>query len=159
MYIGGCTKYIQPGDVWNRSFKAHVSAEYAKWMAIAAETAGLDETVRRPNFDTMCSWINAAWKSVSKETIYRSFQCCGLTTSLDVFEDHQLYCFKKPDLSDGLRLLAQARAGLNPANIGDAVQDHDLVLPAVDYEFDEEQNNDDILIDGENDLAIGAQEV
>lgn len=144
--------------VWNRPFKAQLAAEYTNWMATAAQNAGLDNAVRTPSFDTVCGWILAAWKSVSKEIILRSFHCCGLTTAIDGSEDDQLHCFRIPDLSDGLRRLTEARAVPVVPLAYNNEENVQAPIEPVDALTDDEERDDDVLVDDMHDMAIGAEE-
>lgn len=132
-------------------------------MSNAAQIAGLEQTVRTPSFEIVCGWIAAAWKEIPKDTIIRSFRCCGLTTALDGSEDDQLHCFKLPDLRDGPRLLAEARINSEVENSDILASNEPTDIFHVQPEdvpdifTEEDPRDDDILVHNLLDLDLGSQ--
>ena len=144
--LGGCTKYIQPGDVvWNRSFKARIGELYNTWIAGAVNEAGAAAKVRAPSFDVACQWIKTAWYALSKEMIANSFRGCGISTALDGTEDQLVTCFKLPDLKGGLEHFKQA---VNEQR--HVLEQRDQPEPEPEeLDYESEENDDD-----ENEILI-----
>ena len=78
-------------------------------MSAAATAVGPDVTVRPPSFETAWSWIVAAWKAISKETIARSFVICSISTALDGSQDLDIHCLMLPDFNGSLAQLQLRR--------------------------------------------------
>lgn len=99
MIPGGCTKLLQAPDVsWMKPFKAAYVELYEKWMqtiGTVKENQTKAGNARPPSKLLMCHWVVAAWKAVNIETIKRSFQACGLTTSLQGDEDGNIHAVKQ----------------------------------------------------------------
>uniref|UniRef100_A0A915DR82 DUF2007 domain-containing protein n=1 Tax=Ditylenchus dipsaci TaxID=166011 RepID=A0A915DR82_9BILA len=59
-------------------------------------------------------WIVSAWKSLSSESIAKSFKDCGITICHDESEDGLVHCFKEHGLiPDGEFDLMEARYAMD----------------------------------------------
>ena len=143
--IGGCTKYIQPGDVvWNRSFKARIAAEYDTWIAQAAVTAGDDKEVHSPSFECVCNWISTAWSSIPKDMIANGFRACGITIDHDGADDHHITCFKLPDFEGAIQRLSAARRA--PMITAEPPEQKADDLDFNEVQSDNEPGDDDLIL-------------
>ena len=78
----GCTKVVQPADVsWNAPFKVAYRDLYSQWMAEGEQERTPAGNMRAPSKPLMVQWVVGAWEAITKETIVRSFEACGITTS------------------------------------------------------------------------------
>ena len=78
----GCTKVVQPADVsWNAPFKVAYRDLYSQWMAEGEQERTPAGNMRAPSKPLMVQWVVRAWEAITKETIVRSFEACGITTS------------------------------------------------------------------------------
>uniref|UniRef100_A0A183CS72 HTH CENPB-type domain-containing protein n=1 Tax=Globodera pallida TaxID=36090 RepID=A0A183CS72_GLOPA len=57
---------------------------------------------KAPALEVVLDWVDRSWQELSKEMIIKSFEVCGLTTTIDGSGDHRINCFK-PDGSIGAR--------------------------------------------------------
>ena len=78
----GCTKVVQPADVsWNAPFKVAYRDLYSQWMAEGERERTPAGNMRAPSKPLMVQWVVRVWEAITKETIVRSFEACGITTS------------------------------------------------------------------------------
>ena len=94
---GGCTKFIQAGDVvWNACFKGHLRSRFNPWLA---EPAGHQYTsggnVKPPPRSLLCEWVKSSWDVVPTEMVTTSFTSCVIITSNDGSNDKKIHCFKE----------------------------------------------------------------
>ena len=93
---GGCTKYLQaPNVVWNKPFKAKVTAKYDAWMAEGVHSFTAAGNMRAPACRDIVQWIIEAWDSLDRELLINSFRSCALTVAVDGSEEEQIHCLKK----------------------------------------------------------------
>ncbi len=106
---GGCTKFVQAPDVcWNKPFKAKIQDLYEEWMDIGEKSYTTAGNLRAPSIATLCSWIVAAWDSLSSDMILKSFKVCGVSNAVDGSEDGEIHCFKPSGpCAEGLALLKE----------------------------------------------------
>ncbi|CAI5961216.1 unnamed protein product [Closterium sp. NIES-65] len=86
----GCKSQIQPLDVSiNRCFKAAVRARYTRWfMREGIHLKTKKGNLRRPPHPVVLQWIAEAWDQVPKQIIIDAFRHCGISSKLDVTENH-----------------------------------------------------------------------
>jgi hypothetical protein len=78
---------LQPFDVIiNRPFKAHIRRSYNEW---AQKTNEMRLTGRSKSamLTVMCQWTLEAWRSISQDTIAKSFKVTGICNKMDRNED------------------------------------------------------------------------
>lgn len=89
----GWTSLLQSPDLcWNKPFKQRYSELYDEWCISGSETYTAAGNRRPPTKGECVSWVQAAWASVSKETVIRSFKCAGITVAVDGREDMLMSC-------------------------------------------------------------------
>lgn len=65
---GGCTKYVQPADVyWNGKFKHNMRERYKIWLATADKQTTRGGNVKGPDVVTVCKWIAESWEAIPTE--------------------------------------------------------------------------------------------
>ena len=85
---GGCTKYIQAPDVsWNKPFKTRVTELYDQWLSEGVHQYTERGNIKAPSRKRIVEWILDAWFQLPKESIVKSFKCCGLNLANDGTED------------------------------------------------------------------------
>ena len=113
----GCTSLLQAPDLcWNKPFKQRYSELYDEWCISGSETYTTAGNQRPPTKEECISWVKAAWASVSKETVIRSFKCAGLTTAVDGWEDMLISCLAdNADLAEDVHQRLYQQEHLQPA--------------------------------------------
>ena len=82
-----------------------------------------------PPLPTQMQWIVDAWRSISRETIVKSFKVCGITLATDGSEDAEFRLFKEDGpMAEGRDQLLAATAQLDA--------DHDAIVNVVDASVD-----------------------
>ena len=93
---GGSTKYIQAPDMyWNKPFKARMTELYDQWLSEGVHQFAEGGNMKPPSRERIIEWVLDAWSQLSKESIIKSFKCCGLNLANDGTEDDFIYCLKK----------------------------------------------------------------
>ncbi len=73
------TDYLQPLDVGvDSSFKAALRYEWEKWMSEGPKEFTSKGCRRRLNWETVLGIVSNALLTMKKETIIKSFECCGI---------------------------------------------------------------------------------
>lgn len=89
---GGLTSVLQPLDVCvNRPFKVEFRRCYSEWMAAGSHEKTPTGRLKRASLQQVCQWILNAWRSLSVETIVKSFKVTGISNAMDGTEDDQLW--------------------------------------------------------------------
>ena len=86
---------IQPADVsWNAPFKCFIQEYFDEWMLLTGRhEVRKNGNPKAPGMNVYLKWIMDAWKSISNETIVKSFKVCGITNATDGSEDNLIRCF------------------------------------------------------------------
>uniref|UniRef100_A0A3B3CJF2 HTH CENPB-type domain-containing protein n=1 Tax=Oryzias melastigma TaxID=30732 RepID=A0A3B3CJF2_ORYME len=93
---GGCTKYGQPADVWNKPFKDKLQDLYDKWVVGDEDKEWTsDGNLKAPPLCSVVTWIISAWQEITPEMIRKSFKECGITNARDGSEDDLIHYFKE----------------------------------------------------------------
>ncbi|XP_020555814.1 zinc finger protein 37 [Oryzias latipes] len=141
----GCTKYVQPADIWGKPFKDKLRELYAKWMVGDEDkewTSG--GNLKAPALRLLVTWIISAWQDIPPETIRKSFKDCGITNACDGSEDHLIHCFKDGQpCHAGMAKLQTVRRATGA-----------LVPPLQEEEDEEELANDEAPISDSDDDVV-----
>ena len=93
--LGGCTKYIQTPDVWNKPFKGRIEEFYDDWLTNGkykyTDAGNMKPVPRR----LVVEWVITFWQDMSNETLAKSMKSCGLALAIDGTQDDLISCFKK----------------------------------------------------------------
>ena len=91
-------------------------------------------------------WISDTWDQLPKDLIIKLFKGCGLTDTLDSFEDCKIHCFRSDGpIPTGQELLQQARANADINGKRELIQQLDVDAEGV--ENDEDGCNSDVPLD------------
>lgn len=106
---GGCTGFVQPGDVsWNKPFKERIRACHETWIRDPKNSTPREsDTIPPIPPEVYLEWVVQAWDGVSQEVIRRAFTCCGLCLPTDGSRDCEIACLAQ--IPDGLERLKSAR--------------------------------------------------
>ncbi|CAN7986716.1 unnamed protein product [Ixodes hexagonus] len=76
-------KVLQPLDIpVNRSFKSVLRHLWEAWMTDGEHSFTKTGPMRHATFGEAAQWVNAAWDSVSANTVYAGFKKAGLVDSV-----------------------------------------------------------------------------
>lgn len=67
-----------------------------EWIAQRVGIVGPGR-IQPPTLVEACTWIAAAWESLSVELIKHSFVCCGISSSVDGSDDSQITCLQREE--------------------------------------------------------------
>uniref|UniRef100_A0A183BK65 HTH CENPB-type domain-containing protein n=1 Tax=Globodera pallida TaxID=36090 RepID=A0A183BK65_GLOPA len=143
---GGCTKFVQAPDVcWNKPFKERIRHYYSLWITNGDRqeytAAG---NPKAPALEIVLDWVDRSWQELSKELIIKSFEVCGLTTTIDGSGDDRIACFK-PNGSIGARGIELLREFRGKETMKDGRNDEE------EAGLSEDENNVDLGGVGEDD--------
>ena len=89
---GGMTSVLQPLDVSvNKPMKVALRQRWNDWMCGSDHTYTNQGRMRKPELNTICSWIKDAWEELDPEIIIRAFKKCCISNALDGSEDDVLW--------------------------------------------------------------------
>lgn len=89
---GGMTSVLQPLDVSvNKPMKVALRQKWNSWMSGDQHTYTAQGRMRKPELDTICTWIKEAWEELDPQIIVRAFKKCCISNALDGSEDDILW--------------------------------------------------------------------
>ena len=88
---GGMTSVLHPLNVSvNKPMKVALRQRLNAWMCGSDHTYTNKRRMRKPELNTICSWIKDAWEELDPEIIIRAFNKCCIFNVLDGSEDDVL---------------------------------------------------------------------
>lgn len=74
-------------NIINLTFKGAFKWLYNQWMTTTKRELTPSSRMRYMSLVTVCKWILAAWRSVSPETVDKSFKVTVISNDMDSHED------------------------------------------------------------------------
>ena len=140
---GGCTGLLQAFDVFvSKPFKCYFRELYDDWFRkgmLECTEAGVRKS---PNLSLQMQWIVEAWRNIEKETIIKSFEACGITTS----DPKKIHCMTRGDaIEEALESNVEFIPKPTEADERDEIVDEKVSLDI----FEQQINNENTLEDYE----------
>ena len=120
---------------------------YDQWLSEGVHQYTEGGNIKAPSRKRIVEWILDAWSQLPKESIVKSFKCCGLNLATGGTEDDNIHCLKKGQP-------CEAGRGKLSSQLSAVLSDEDEGNPFISLSDEEEAAQEMNIIDDDDDDMI-----